>query len=217
MLKQLEIPKAIITYLNIVKAKLQTIKIYSNEEEFKDINNKIYDFVMEKINDKIFPTFQSDNDSNLHNLCVKLSWTEPKNFIVGDKDYIFETFLPDVISNFLKIEEEKSPRKKIEFMRAIFVCINQVQNFNGTDGNKAGVDDIINILAYAFVKAQPTMGNTNIEYLKFFVKLNSEEDHFLTQLSVVNEFIKNITPEKLQVTKEEFDENCQKAFNEFLN
>ena len=217
MLKQLEIPKAIITYLNIVKAKLQTIKIYSNEEEFKDINNKIYDFVMEKINDKIFPTFQSDNDSNLHNLCVKLSWTEPKNFIVGDKDYIFDTFLPDVISNFLKIEEEKSPRKKIEFMRAIFVCINQVQNFNGTDGNKAGVDDIINILAYAFVKAQPTMGNTNIEYLKFFVKLNSEEDHFLTQLSVVNEFIRNITPEKLQVTKEEFDENCQKAFNEFLN
>jgi hypothetical protein len=217
MLKQLEIPKAIITYLNIVKAKLQTIKIYSNEEEFKDINNKIYDFVMEKINDKIFPTFQSDNDSNLHNLCVKLSWTEPKNFILGNKDYIFDTFLPDVISNFLKIEEEKSPRKKIEFMRAIFVCINQVQNFNGTDGNKAGVDDIINILAYAFVKAQPTMGNTNIEYLKFFVKLNSEEDHFLTQLSVVNEFIRNITPEKLQVTKEEFDENCQKAFNEFLN
>ena len=172
---------------------------------------------MEKINDKIFPTFQSDNDSNLHNLCVKLSWTEPKNFILGNKDYIFDTFLPDVISNFLKIEEEKSPRKKIEFMRAIFVCINQVQNFNGTDGNKAGVDDIINILAYAFVKAQPTMGNTNIEYLKFFVKTNSEEDHFLTQLNVVNEFIMNVTPEKLQVTKEEFDANCQKAFNEFLN
>ena len=172
--------------------------------------------ICEKIYDKIFPTFQSDNDSKLYTLCQRLSWTEPKNFL-GGKTLSIDSFLPDIISNFLKIEEEKSPRKKIEFMRAIFVCINQVQNFNGTDGNKAGVDDIINILAYVFVKAQPTMGNTNIEYLKFFVKTNSEEDHFLTQLNVVNEFIMNVTPEKLQVTKEEFDENCQKAFNEFLN
>ena len=37
---------------------------------------------------------------------------------------------------------------------------------------QAGVDDIINILAYAFVKAQPDMANTNMEYLKFLIKKN---------------------------------------------
>ena len=219
MLKKLEIPKTIINYLNIVRNKLQhiKIKIFSNEEEFKDINNKIYDFVMEKIYDKIFPTFQSDKDTSLNNLCGKLSWTEPKNFIIDKKDYIFDSFLPDVIYNFRKIEEEKSPRKKLEYLKKIFVCINQVQNFNGVDGSKAGVDDIINILSYAFVKAQLTMANTNFEYLKFFVKMNSEEDHFLTQLSVVTEFIMKINHEKLRVTKEEYEENCQKAYDEFLN
>ena len=216
MLKNLEIPKIINNYLNIIKSKLQQLKIFTNEDEFKDINNKIYDFVMEKINDKIFPTFQSNKDSSLHEMCVKLTWTEPKNFIPDNKDYIFDSFLPDVVHNFSLIEEEKSPRKKLEYMRRIFVCINQVQNFNGSDGSKAGVDDIINILAYAFVKAQPNMANTNIEYLKFFVNENSEEDHFLTQLSVVNEFILKATHEKLRVTKEEFEENCKKSLDEFL-
>ena len=67
---------------------------------------------MQKINDKIFPTFHSDNDGKLHEQCIKLSWTEPKNFIIGKQNYIFDSFLPDVIHNFLKLEEEKSPIKK---------------------------------------------------------------------------------------------------------
>ena len=59
------------------------------------------------------------------------------------------------------------------------------------------------------------MADTNIEYLKFFVKSNSEEDHFLTQLNVVKEFILNINHQKLQVTEKEFKENCEKAYNEY--
>ena len=215
MINELEIPKAINKYLGIVKTKLQTLKIWNNEKEFKDVNDKIYDFVMEKINDKMFPIFPSNNDSTLNNLCIKLTWTEANHYIIGKNNYIFDSFLPDVIFNFLKIEEEKSPRVKLIYMRNIFQCIKQVQNFNGSDGSKAGVDDIINILAFAFVKAKLEMAATNFEYLKLFVKSNSEEDHFLTQLNVVNEFIMKINHEKLRVSKEEFDKNCEQAYNEY--
>ena len=213
MLKDLKIPGTIMKYIDIVKNKLKSLKNFSNEEEFKIINDKIYDFVLEKIYDKIFPTFQSDNDSKLYTLCQRLSWTEPKNFL-GGKTLSIDSFLPDIISNFLKIEEEKSPRKKMEYVKSIYVFISQVQNFNGGDGSKAGVDDIINILAYAFVKAKLEMAHTNFQYLKFFVRPSSEEDQWLTQLNVVCEFVLNITPEKLNVTKEEFEENCEKAYSE---
>ena len=47
-----------------------------------------------------------------------------------------------------KMEKEKSPRKKIEYIDAIFTCVSQVQDFNGADGSKAGADDIANILPY---------------------------------------------------------------------
>jgi hypothetical protein len=213
MLKVLKIPETIIKYIDIVKNKLKTLKIYNTEEEFKIINNKIYDFALEKIYDKIFPIFKSYKDLKLYTLCQKLAWTEPKNFL-GGKNLSIDSFLPDVIFNFLKIEEEKSPRKKLEYVKGIFVCISQIQNFNGGDGSKAGVDDIINILAYAFVKAKLEMAHTNFQYLKFFVRQSSEEDQWLTQLDVVCEFVLNITPEKLNVTKQEFEEFCEKAYNE---
>jgi hypothetical protein len=217
MLKDLDIPGIIIKYIEMVKDKLKSLKIFTNEEEFKIINDKIYDFALEKIYDKIFPTFQSDNDAKLHTWCQKLSWTEPKNYIDGNKNYVFDSFLPDVISNFLKMEKEKSPRKKLEYVKAVFKCVSQVQDFNGADGSKAGADDIANILPYAFIKSILNMAYTNLQYLQFFVKKGNLEDQWLTQLNVASEFVLNVTYKDLKVTKEEFDENCEKSYNDYTN
>jgi hypothetical protein len=217
MLENLKIPNEIKKYLDIVKNKLESQKIFNNEEEFKTINNKIYDFVMEKIYDKIFPTYRSENDIKINSLCKKLSWTEPKNYIDGNKNYVFDSFLPDVISNFLKMEKEKSPRKKLEYVKEVFKCVSQVQDFNGADGSKAGADDIANILPYAFIKSILNMAYTNLQYLQFFVKKGSLEDQWLTQLNVACGFVLNANYKNLRVTKEEFEENCEKALNDFTN
>ena len=216
MLKELEIPNEIKKYLKLVKDKLEAEKDFNNEEERQIIINKIYDFIMEKIYDKIFPTCRSDNDVKINILCKKLSWIEPKNCISGNKNYVFDSFLPDVISNFSKLEKEKSPRKKLKYVEAIFNCVKQVQDFNGGDGSKAGADDIANIVPYAFIKSIPNMAYTNLQYLQFFAKKNIEET-WLTQLNVASEFVLNVTYESLKVTKEEFDENCEKSYNDYTN
>ena len=44
-----------------------------------------------------------------------------------------------------------------------------VQDFNGADGNKAGADDIANIIPYTFIKSILTMPDTNLKYLQLFV------------------------------------------------
>ena len=118
-------------------------------------------------------------------------------------------------SDFMKMEREKSPRKKFEYIKAIFTCVSQVQDLNGADSSKAGADDIANILPYAFIKSILRMANTNLKYLQFFVKKNSLEDQWLAQLNVANEFVLNINHTNLKVTKEEFDENCEKAYNDY--
>ena len=216
MLEELKIPNEIKKYLELVKDKLEAEKDFNNEEERQIINNKIYDFIMEKIYDKIFPTYRSDIDVKINILCKKLSWIEPKNCISSGKNYVFDTFLPDVISNFLKLEKEKSPRKKLKYVEAIFNCVKQVQDFNGGDGSKAGADDIANIVPYAFIKSIPNMAYTNLQYLQFFAKKNIEET-WLTQLNVASEFVLNVTYESLKVTKEEFHENCEKSYNDYTN
>ena len=88
MLKQLKIPKAIIKYLDIVKKNLHNMKLWSTEEEFNNINNRIYDYVTEKIYDKIYPLVPTNRDINIYNNnCVKLSsWIEPKHFIKPKKN-----------------------------------------------------------------------------------------------------------------------------------
>ena len=172
---------------------------------------------MEKIYDKIFPTFKSDKDIQINNLCKELSWTEPKNYIDDNKNYIFDSFLPEVISNFLKVEKEKSPRIKLTYVKKVFICVSQVQDFNGADGSKAGADDIANILPYAFIKSILNMAYTNLQYLQFFVKKGSLEDQWLTQLNVACGFVLNANYKNLKVTQEEFEENCEKAFNDFTN
>ena len=61
------------------------------------------------------------------------------------------------------------------------------------------------------------MAYTNLQYLQFFVKKGSLEDQWLTQLNVACGFVLNANYKNLKVTQEEFEENCEKAFNDFTN
>jgi len=61
----------------------------------------------DKIYDKIFPTEPGREDLLIFKNCVKCSWVELKNFVLGKNDYILENFVPDTIKNFEQIIQEK--------------------------------------------------------------------------------------------------------------
>ena len=206
-LKKLKVPNIVEKYLKIIKNRLYNLKIWSTEEEFKKINYKIYDYVTEKVYDKIYPLVPSSKDLTIYNNCLKLSWTEPKHYIKGKNNYIFDSFLPDVIYDFKQIHKQKSPRKKIIFMRDIFNCIYNVGKFNGENENNFGIDDQISILTYSFIKAQPHYIDTNCNYIELFIEKNGGDDNLLSQLKLICNFINEISYEKLNgVTYEEFNE-----------
>ena len=216
IIKKLEVTGTINKYLNVLKNKLGAIKIWNNEEEFKIVNNKIYDFIMEKLYDKIFPNVQNDNDIKINNICLKLSWIEPINIMKEKNNYILDSIFPEIVSNFKKIEEEKSPRKKMLNIKNIYKCIKEAHNFECPNNNILGTDDLIEMLTFGFIKAQLEKPESNNIYLKLFIKQNSEEEHILTQLNAINEFIMNISHKALNISKEEFDANCEKASNEII-
>ena len=85
--KELKISEGISDYFKIIKDYLtQNLKIEESSTEFQNINNKIYDYVMEKIYEKIYPTFPQENDNIIFRNCILLSWVEPKHFISGKKN-----------------------------------------------------------------------------------------------------------------------------------
>ena len=167
---------------------------------------------MSKLYDKIFPK-TNDKDDKIFNKSFMLSWTEPKHFIQGKTNYVFDSFLPGVIDYFKLIDKEKSPRKKILYMKEIFNSISKVVKFNGGDEN-TGVDDQMPILNYAFIKAQPTRIYSNSKLMELYIgdMSSKEEGSQLIQLIALCDFIINLNYENMQgVTKEEFTKKCNSA------
>ena len=55
-------------------------------------------------------------DIDIYEKVVSLSWTEPRHIIPEKSNYVFDSFLPDVIKNFSLLEKNKSPRIKFKNM-----------------------------------------------------------------------------------------------------
>lgn len=212
--EELNLTEELNNYFNIIKEHLVKRMNYNeSQSEFETILNKIYDYVMEKIYEKIYPSEPFIEDNLIFAQCILVSWVEPQHLIKGRNNYIFDSFLPDVINYFEKIEKEKSPRKKLENMVNIFVSIENVVKFNG-DNKDIGVDDQLPILNYAFIKAHPFPMYTNCKYMELFLgsKKYRLEGNYLTQLFTICKFIENLSAKDLfDVSEEKFKNNCSKC------
>ena len=208
--KDLKIPEKLEKYFNIIKDYLILNKNVPSSIDVEEINNKIYDYIMSKIYDKIFPK-TNNKDDKIFNKTFMLSWTEPKHFIPGKTNYVFDSFLPGVIEYFKLIDKEKSPRKKVLYMKEIFNSISKVVKFNGGD-EYTGVDDQMPILNYAFIKAQPNRIYSNSRLMELYLgdMRLKEEGSQLIQLIAICNFIADFNFQNIQgVTKEEFNIKCK--------
>ena len=100
-MEELEVPKKLMNYFNYIEEHIKKLDI-QNEKRIKDINIKIYDYVMEKLYDKIFPIEPGKEDLKIFKNCVRCSWVELKHFVRGKNDYVLENFIPDTIKNLIK-------------------------------------------------------------------------------------------------------------------
>ena len=220
MEKDLKLTQKISNYFNIIKdclmSKNSSINNLIGSEEFNDISFKIYDYVMEKLYDKLFPKEPDPQDSQILTQCELLSWTEPKHYIKTKVNLVFESFLPDVINYFKEIETQKSPRQKLIYMNKIFESISNVVKFSG--GGQSGVDDIMPILNYAFIKAKPPHMSSNCKYMELFIgdKKNREEGNQLAQLTAICQFAETVTADKLYgINDEQFVRRCNTKIKSF--
>ena len=214
---KLKIPSKINEYFNYIdsileKKERKEIKEIKDRKELDSINDKIYDYVMGKIYDKIYPIEPYEKDNKVFQQSVRLSWTQPKHFI-EKKQYVFGSFLSDVLKYFELIDSEKSPKKKMSNMNEIFNSIGFLLEFNG-GGKDAGVDDQMPILNYAFIKAQPLRMYSNSRFMELYIgeKKNKVEGSQLTQLALICDFIASLKfTDLFGVTREEFIQKCNDA------
>ena len=212
--QKLDIPQQLQNYMNMIREYLSKNKKITDYKSFELVNDKIYDYVMSKIYNKIFPSESDERDDKIFQNTIRLSWVEPKHFIPGKMNYVYDSFLPDVIKNFDLLYKEKSPRKKIKCMSNIFTTISNLVKFNNEGADDIGVDDQMPILNYSLIRAKPVRINSICRFLDLYIgDLRSKiEGNQLTQLTGICERVYKITSESLlNVTEEEFQTKCTQS------
>ena len=216
ILKELQIPKKLKGYLNIVESHFDKIfkKTKDPNYDYKQFKNELTDYVMKKLYEKIYPQDPSMMDTLIFKKCVMLSWTEPKHFISQKKNYVYDSFLPDVIDLFKRIHQEKTPVKKMECVKNIFRLVNSVIKFNDQKSD-CGADDLTSILIYSVVQASPFFIHSDLKFLETFYEDEKKaiEGNQLTQLFLALDFITKIEAEIFEMDTNEYNKKCSEAMN----
>ena len=216
MLKELQLPKKLKGYFERIESHFTKLfkKTHNSKYNYKEFKNELMDYVMKKLYEKIYPQDPSMKDTLAFKKCVMLSWAEPKHFINQKKNYVYDSFLPDVIALFRQIHQEKTPVKKMECVKNIFNLINNVIKFNDQEG-ECGADDSTSILTYSLVQASPFFIYSDLKFLEIFYEDEKKglEGNQLAQLLLAVNLITEIEAKTLKMDVNEFNQKCTEAMN----
>ena len=152
----------------------------------------------------------SEKDTRIYQNSIRLSWVKPSHFLGDKKQYVLGSFINDISYYFKQLISEKSTRKKFINLDQIMNNINFFYKFNDKNEKDLGAEDILMVLAFAIIKAQPFSLDSNIKYLKIYSKLGNffvEMNKFVL-FDTALELIVNLKHENLKgITKEEFYAN----------
>ena len=215
-LKQKKVDEVVKNYLILVKNDLNKYKSI-NESNSNEIYNKIYDYIMEKLYSNLFPKRPLINDQEIYRKSCEHIWIQFQNLVKEDKNYIFDTFLPDSIYYVNQFEKEKSPRKKILSLQNLFKCIADLGKFNGD--KIEGLDNVFPLLNFTCIKSKPERMYSNCKYLELFLGKNKNgiEDNYLTRMLGISKIIMNLSFEDLfNITESDYEENCNLTYKGLL-
>jgi len=209
--KSLDFPNKIKHYISLIKE-----NIMKSSESFDDsIMEKISDYIMSKIYNKIYPAEPFDQDTKIYQQSIILSWIQLNNLARIKMNFVYGSFLTDVSKYFNLIDSEKSPNKKIFNVSEIFNTIRFLLKFNG-GGKDVGVDDQMPLLNYAIIKTQPLRIYSNAKFMELYIgdrKSKSEGNQLTQLLSICEHIIKIDHSQLIDVSLEEFKEKCNASAN----
>ena len=174
--QKLSFPQKLENYFKIIFGYIKSNN-KNIQNEFKDnmhqIKEIIFDFVMDRIYDKIFPSELNKVDNKILQNSIKLSSVKPNYFLGDKKQYVFGNFINNYNYYLKQLASEKSIRKKLINLDQIMNNISFFFKFNDKNIKDIGVDDIIPLLTFAMIKAQPSNISSNINYMKMYSKLGN--------------------------------------------
>ena len=229
IIKELFINDQINNYFDIIKSHLQKnpetfrcpqlYEFRSNvtpssqaKDNFKVFLDKMEDYIMNKIYEKIYPPEIDEIDNQIYKKTMQLSWVEPSMLV--EKDYSYDSILPDILNEFNKINISTTPHKKLDCIKKIIGYIYNLIRFNEGMDAKIGADDITPILNYAFIKAHPLRIYTDLEFIKIFSEGNGQSENSINNIEGMYKVVMDSKYDSYHVTPEEYRKRCTESTKE---
>ena len=164
--------EAMLNYLNIVKEYLIENILFksSKEEEINEIIDDIENYIEKKMYRKylknnlnrVYPQNILEKDKDFFDKTCLFSWITPAHLDINKK-YLNEGLWEIAIDCLEKMDEEKSPRDKLNCVFSAHRILNNCINFCSGKEENAGVDDIGPILIYIMIKTKPKRIFSNLQ------------------------------------------------------
>ena len=167
IIKDLSINKKLKEYFDMIKAKL-TSNLPIESTQYNDLyHEKITNYVMNKIYDKIYPPIPDSLDSKITHNIKKIPKAEIDNLV--KKEYNLQNLIPEMTTLFQKVYYARTPLNKLKCLINILDYITKIISLKkGSKNDSIGADDIVPLLNYFFVYAKPYKINSDIEFIKTF-------------------------------------------------
>ena len=212
IMSKLKIPQALKGYFHLIREKIVKKLNIQEVGSYNIYSNKIIEYFMNKIYDKIYPIEPELQDSEIYRKSIMLSWVEPHMLI--NKDYIYETSLLDIIHEFQNVTSARTPQKKFDFIKKILELINNLIIFNEGDKKDISLDDVTPVLFYIFIKSHPTKICSDLEFIKLFLDYDKGSYSFnIGQIESAISMLTDCNEKNFGLSKEEFSKKCKSVIN----
>ena len=181
----------------------------------KKMNEKLINFIYEKLYEKIFPKIQCQQDKKIYKKCIELSWIELIHLFENKKYIIHKDFYIDIIKYTKQIDLERAPLKKYNAINKLVNYILNIIYFNEGNEYSIGKDEITPFLLFAIIKSKPIQMFSNLEYINLYGgKIDSSS--YNTIFGIVMQLIKE-EYKFYNISKEEVKRKCENELSKYYN
>ena len=133
------------------------------EEEKKNIQQQIENYIHAQIYNKIFTSNPSENDIKIKTICEKHKNIKASN--INEKVKYDDEKMVQIMIHFVEnMENEMSPANKIHEFEIIDMIINNIIDIYGYDQSYYN-----SLLLYVFIKANPKIIDSTLKYINIFL------------------------------------------------
>ncbi len=185
-----------------------------NEKKLNDFTKEIKKYILTKITNNLTISSTNIEDKKIIQKCKSFLWIKAEHLNIDPKQ-IYKNQIEMVKNQLKKIDNEKYYENFLKHLVKAINIISKMIEF--TTGNQnTSIEEFLPILVHCFIHIIPQHMISNLKIAKYFMNQNDFSSIYgynLANYQTCINFLNTITPQKINLKTNEFNELCNDCKN----